>query len=438
MLLGRGDGTFNVSGTYEVPGGIGNGVLSDVNGDGNLDLVVVQLVRSGYENRPKAYGVMFGDGKGTLSYNPNTSTDKSLTSWGQVGLLVADFDGDDVVDILDVDGDNLRLLHGNGNGTFTETVVNDKSPGHSTATTFVSADFDGDGDLDLIGHDTWKTFGAETLYLYLNDGTGHFQGATLEPADKVSDITFGDYDADGKIDMALTYDDRSGKTTMAFRSGDGQGGFGPATEVDTSGVWPSSIVAYDANAAVLAGSVMVVAFNNPPTLDPIGDQAVDEGQTLALTVPSSDPDSDQTLTYSLDGTPPAGATIDPTTGAFSWTPTEAQGPGTYNITVRVTDNGSPARSDSRTFTVTVNEVNTAPTLAAIGDQTVNEGETLSLTASGSDADNGQSVTYSLAPGRRPARRSTTRPEPSPGRPPRRKGRAPTTSPCGSTTTARRP
>jgi hypothetical protein len=44
----------------------------------------------------------------------------------------------------------------------------------------------------------------------------------------------------------------------------------------------------------------------------------------------------QTLTFSLVGAP-TGATIDGTTGAFSWTPTEAQGPGSYPFTVRVSD-----------------------------------------------------------------------------------------------------
>ena len=47
-----------------------------------------------------------------------------------------------------------------------------------------------------------------------------------------------------------------------------------------------------------------------------------------------------TLSFSLDAGAPAGATITPA-GAFSWTPTEAQGPGVYSITVRVTDNGTP-------------------------------------------------------------------------------------------------
>ena len=61
------------------------------------------------------------------------------------------------------------------------------------------------------------------------------------------------------------------------------------------------------------------------------------------------------LTYSLVGAP-AGASIDASTGLFTWTPTEAQGPGAYTFTVRVTDTGTPPLSDERQVTVTVNEV----------------------------------------------------------------------------------
>ena len=66
------------------------------------------------------------------------------------------------------------------------------------------------------------------------------------------------------------------------------------------------------------------------------------------------------------------------------TPTEAQG---YQPNDgAVTDNGVPSLSDTKSFTVTVNEVNTAPVLAAIGNQTINEGATLTLPASATDAD----------------------------------------------------
>jgi hypothetical protein len=44
-------------------------------------------------------------------------------------------------------------------------------------------------------------------------------------------------------------------------------------------------------------------------------------------------------------------------GDFTWTPTEAQGPGSYVFDVIVTDNGTPNLADSESITVTVGEVN---------------------------------------------------------------------------------
>jgi hypothetical protein len=93
--------------------------------------------------------------------------------------------------------------------------------------------------------------------------------------------------------------------------------------------------------------------NQPPVLNSIGPQSVTQGSLLTFTAQATDADGDR-LTYSLDGGAPNGAAIDPTSGAFSWTPTAAQGPGTFPITVRVTDNGTPALSASETVRVTVN------------------------------------------------------------------------------------
>jgi hypothetical protein len=96
--------------------------------------------------------------------------------------------------------------------------------------------------------------------------------------------------------------------------------------------------------------------NNTPVLDYIGDRTVEELSTLVFTVTATDPDLPvQILTFTLDAGAPSGATIDPVSGVFSWTPTEAQGPGIYPISVIVTDNGDPALSDSETINITVNE-----------------------------------------------------------------------------------
>jgi hypothetical protein len=103
-------------------------------------------------------------------------------------------------------------------------------------------------------------------------------------------------------------------------------------------------------------------------------------------VTAADPDLGQTVEYSLDAGTPAGAAISPTTGAFSWTPTEVQGPGSFPITIRATDNGEPPESAFEVITVTVNEVNVAPVVNPIGNRTTTVGIAVTFTATATDAD----------------------------------------------------
>ena len=80
---------------------------------------------------------------------------------------------------------------------------------------------------------------------------------------------------------------------------------------------------------------------------------------------------------------------------FSFTPSAEQGPGTYPVTVRVTDNGDPACTDFEDITISVTEVgaNTCPVLTTIGDRTVNELSLLTFTATATDPDAGQTLTF---------------------------------------------
>jgi len=132
-------------------------------------------------------------------------------------------------------------------------------------------------------------------------------------------------------------------------------------------------------------------------LQPIANATINEGTLLTFALNATDSDVPaQTLTYSLLAGAPTGASVDPVTGVFTWTPTEAQGPGTYSITLRATDNGSPALTASQTISVTVNEVNSPPVLAAIANRTINEQTLLTFTASATDPDlPAQTLTYSL-------------------------------------------
>ncbi len=70
--------------------------------------------------------------------------------------------------------------------------------------------------------------------------------------------------------------------------------------------------------------------------------------TLTFTVSASDVDEPaNTLTYSA--TDSAGATFDPATREFRWTPAETQGPGSYAVTIAVSDGTA---SDSEVVTIT--------------------------------------------------------------------------------------
>jgi hypothetical protein len=102
-------------------------------------------------------------------------------------------------------------------------------------------------------------------------------------------------------------------------------------------------------------TIAIRAENDAPVLAAIGAQSVHALATLTFTATATDVDQPaNTLTYSLDAVSMGlGMTIHGTTGEFTWTPTVAHGLASYAVTLTVTDNGSPAASDSETFTIAV-------------------------------------------------------------------------------------
>jgi hypothetical protein len=132
--------------------------------------------------------------------------------------------------------------------------------------------------------------------------------------------------------------------------------------------------------------VVVKETNAVPTLDAIADQVVAEGSLVRLTVVARDTDlPTNKLAFSLVA-PPAGAAIDASSGVFTWTPAENQGPGTNRIVVRVSDDASPSAQAEGTFRVVVTEVNAQPQMNAIADQQLMLGRTLRVTPVVSDSD----------------------------------------------------
>src|SRR5439155_14961 len=169
---------------------------------------------------------------------------------------------------------------------------------------------------------------------------------------------------------------------------------GPADYSVTVRVTDDGTPALDASRTL---AIHVGEVNEAPVLAPIADQSVNENTLLQLTASATDSDLPaNTLTFSLLPGAPVGAALDASTGLFSWTPREAQGPADYAVTVRVTDGGTPARDAFETFTIHVSEVNRAPELAFIGDQNLDEGSLLQFTAAATDPDlPANAISYSL-------------------------------------------
>ena len=111
--------------------------------------------------------------------------------------------------------------------------------------------------------------------------------------------------------------------------------------------------------------------NVAPVLTAVGTRRVSEGNLLSFALSATDADVPaQRLVYGLvQG--PEGLTVG-TNGVVNWRPTEAQGPSTNVVLVRVTDDGKPALSATNSIEIVVREVNTAPVLAAVGDATVDK------------------------------------------------------------------
>jgi hypothetical protein len=105
---------------------------------------------------------------------------------------------------------------------------------------------------------------------------------------------------------------------------------------------------------VLTSIEIAALANTPPELAIIGGSTVNVGQTVAFTANGTDTDLPaQTLSYALLAGP-ANATLNTSSGAFSFRPLVSQANTTIPFTLQVSDNGTPPLSATRNFSVTVN------------------------------------------------------------------------------------
>ncbi len=214
VQFGNGDGTFQKATSYSSGGYLAIQVIAtDVNGDGKLDLVVLNNCLN-FECEGStddgSIGILLGNGDGTFQpaqifntdFDPSSMATGDVNQDGRTDLIVSYFC--DPMDPSCSTG-GLDVYLGNGDGTFQPPV--DYSSGGYVTQEVLLADMNGDGQADLVvsncgGPDC--AYG--TVGILLGNGDGTFQPAQtfLSGGDLASALAIGDVNGDGKPDVLVT------------------------------------------------------------------------------------------------------------------------------------------------------------------------------------------------------------------------------------------
>lgn len=188
VRMGKGNGTLGAETHTPAPYPTQVLAVGDFNGDGNLDLVT-----AGQFGGTNLMGVLLGQGDGTF----RTGASYAVYN-GPQSITVADFNGDGILDaaVAEPEGQAISIFLGNGDGTFRAAPT----IGADFPAFVVSADFNGDGIADLA---VLTGFSTSYVSLFLGNGDGTFQPEVNFPAAQAAAIATGDLNGDRQIDVAL-------------------------------------------------------------------------------------------------------------------------------------------------------------------------------------------------------------------------------------------
>jgi hypothetical protein len=189
---------------------------ADVNNDGNLDLLWI----SGQHNLE----VRLGSGDGNFASTGPVYDDLLRSSGGfdTAEFEIADLNHDGKLDFIAAGGQQLSVMLGNGDGTFQPPHLfqGNGLNGEDNLDSLALADFNRDGKIDAVSGDN------AGVQLFFGHGDGTFSLPKTFAA-KATSVEAGDFDHDGKADVAFQNfcSSCTSHTQLQAWFGDGAGNF---------------------------------------------------------------------------------------------------------------------------------------------------------------------------------------------------------------------
>lgn len=205
LYKNNGNNNFAVVNDIPFPSLYGNVAMIDLNGDGYLDVIVNGMDSDG----GPISEIFINDGQGNFT---GLETDVAAVVFGAMDF--ADVNGDGNVDLLIV-GTNLAnytdvtyIYHNDGNGNFTLAEEVSQAFVPTTNGDAVFVDINGDGFVDVFTSGMVPGMAAEAI-VYINDGNGFF--TKIEQDLNISEglyvtLDFADIDGDGMMDLLTSGD----------------------------------------------------------------------------------------------------------------------------------------------------------------------------------------------------------------------------------------
>jgi len=228
VLLGDGNSGLGNAAALVGQGGFSPTAIvsGDFNGDGEIDIAVLNSVKVVGSDNTSTLLVLLGGGG--ASFTPLSGVPRDLSGAKGAAMLIGDFNRDGKLDLAIVhqqaSASNttqgaLTILLGNGDGTFTEAAGSPYLTGN-TSTSLAMGDFNNDGFSDLaVGAQADST---HSITVFLGDGAGNFASSSFAVSGQVQGLTASDFDGDGNVDLAAV--NVTGNADLILL-GNGTGGF---------------------------------------------------------------------------------------------------------------------------------------------------------------------------------------------------------------------